>query len=259
MFQNKWFTILLFGLFLAFSCQPSLLKKSEPQKSNIDSVFFYQKKDAPDPFIDGLLNASDQTVILKKRLLPKSIPIKFKEIDGFRVQVFASVDSFNALSVLKKVKPIVKDSVYLIHEKNLFKVQVGDFPYRPQADSLREALKQKGFSGAWCVQTKIRLPVKADKASASTVSSGSKNKNVEIASDLLEYYQIQIFATSSKEKAQTIVDQLSLRFEYQCHFVEQNQLFKIMLGKFATREKAEEVLEQVKNLGFTDAWIVHKP
>lgn len=259
MFKNKWPGFLILSLSLLFSCQPSLLKKSEPQKSNIDSVFFYQKKDVPDPFIDGLLSTSDEPVILKKRLLPKTKPVKFKEIDGFRVQVFASVDSFNALSVLKKVKPIVKDSVYLVHDKNLFKVQVGDFPYRPQADSLREALKQSGFSGAWSVQTKILLPVKPEQNSTTSPASSNKNKNVEITSDLLEYYQIQVFATSSKEKAQTIVDQLSLRFEYPCQFIEQNQIFKVVLGRFATRDQAETALKQVKDLGFSDAWIVHKP
>ncbi len=259
MFQNKWLSVFLLSLFLLFSCQPSLLKKSEPQKSNIDSVFFYQKKDVPDPLIDGLLTTSDEPVVLKKRVVPKNQPVKFKEIDGFRVQVFASVDSSNALSVLNKVKPVVKDSVYLIHEKNLFKVQVGDFPYRPQADSLREALMQNGFNGAWSVQTRILIPIKPEPSSASTELPKSQNKNVEMTSDLLEYYQIQVFATSNKEKAQTIVDQLSMRFEYPCQFIEQNQLFKIILGRFATREQAEEVLKQVKDLGFSDAWIVHKP
>ncbi|WP_456405999.1 SPOR domain-containing protein [Caldithrix abyssi] len=257
MFKYKIAFFILSTAFILNSCQPSLIKKSK-EKDNIDSVLFYQKEDIPDPFLDGLLSPPDHEVVqLKKTITPKVKPKKFKEIDGFRVQVFASVDSFNALSLLNKLKLLVKDSVYLIHEKNLFKVQAGDFPYRQQADSLRELIKQKGYPGAWTVQRKILIPVK--ESTPIKTPASSPTVNMERTADLSEFYQIQVFATTSKQKAQSIVDQLSLRYDFPCEYRLQNQLYKVLLGRFATRAEAESVLKEIKALGFKDAWIVHQP
>ncbi len=254
MFKNRRFLLLLLALMVFLSCQPFMVKKPVPKKENIDSLLFYQKEDVPDPFLDGLLTVQDQPVTIHKTIYPEITKPKFKEIDGFRVQVFATVDSLNAIPVLSQLKAMVHEKVYLLHHKNLFKVQVGDFPYRQPADSLRQFLKRNGFPGAWTVQTKIKIPIQNNRQ----IPTASQ-KNVEFSPELHDFFQIQVFATSNKSKAQSIVDDLRQRFKFPCNFSYQNNLFKIFLGKFSDRQQAETVLKRIKDLGFKDAWIVHKP
>ncbi|MHB2154317.1 hypothetical protein ACX8XN_07960 [Calditrichota bacterium GD2] len=55
MLKYKIAFFILSVLLILNSCQPSLIKKTK-EKDNIDSVLFYQKKDIPDPFLDGLLS-----------------------------------------------------------------------------------------------------------------------------------------------------------------------------------------------------------
>ncbi len=240
---------------VVWQCHPSFLKPKTPkEKENIDSLLFYQKKDVADPFLDGLLlNTSDSPVEIKTTVVPEVVTPKFKEAEGYRVQIFASIDSLKAAQILRQVKSMVKDSSYLVHEKNLFKIQIGDFLYRQPADSLKEFLKQAGFTGAWTVQRSIRLPISTENAAQATQTANTPS------SQLQSYYQIQVFATTDQQKAQTIVNQLATRFDYPCTYTTQNNLFKVLLGKFADRTQAETALKEVKALGFQDAWIVHKP
>ncbi len=249
MFGNKIiFLITIIALSLFLGCQPEFVKKRPSATSEVDSVLFYQKKDVADPFIDGLLSNSDQPVILKKTVAPPPAPKKnYREAQGFRVQVFAGIDSLNALQQLKKLSSVVSDSCYLIKEKDLFKVQAGDFVKRYKADSLREAVKKDGFPGAWVLQTTVYVYNDNTELLPETVESSSASGK----------YQIQVFATSDESKAKDLVTRLSQQFDYPAHYESKNNLYKVFLGKFATREQADKILQEIKNLGFPDAWIVH--
>ncbi len=246
-----FFTSLFF--FALWGCQPSLLKK-EPATATPDSVLFYQKEDVPDPFLDLVLHQPRQTVSLKTTVTPPPVPPKkFEEVPGFRVQVFASADSFNALEQKGKLQQTVHDSIYLIKEKGLYKVQTGNFVKRFRADSVKEWIKRHGFPGAWVVSTTVRVPIDSLKPSAAPVANAPDTH----AANSRAPFKIQVFVTSSQTKAQNLVDRLKAQFDFPCFFEPSQHVFKVFVGGFQTRSQAENALTKIKRMGYPDAWIVH--
>lgn len=260
MLKNKLFPIVLFTvLWILSACQPKLLKKPTA-KSEPDSVLFYQKKDLHDPFIDALLMQPHDEVVLKQTVLPPPAPKpKFQSMPGFRVQIFASGDSLTAAQQMDNVSALVKDSCLIVKNKGLFKVQVGNFPKRVSADSLKTFLKEHGFKGAWVVTTTITVPVLKQSLSTSThPDSISRQPATPALAHVKSPFRIQVFATGDQSKAKTIVTRLKQKFNLPCSFERQGALFKIFIYGFTTRAQAETVLQRVKNNGYKDAWIVHQ-
>ncbi len=243
-------------LFFAFwGCQPSLLKK-EPATAAPDSVLFYQKKDVPDPFLDLVLHQPRQTVSLKTTVTPPPVPPKkFEEVPGFRVQVFASADSFKALEQKSSLQQTVQDSIYLIKEKGLYKVQTGNFVKRFRADSVKEWVKRHGFPGAWVVSTTVRVPIDSLEPPAASVANAPDTHAVKV--NPTAPFKIQVFVTSSQTKAQNLVDRLKAQFDFPCFFEPSQHVFKVFVGGFQTRSQAENALTKIKRMGYPDAWIVH--
>ncbi len=249
--KNRIFVFLLLSVFLlTWGCHPQFLKRQKP-KSEIDSVLFYQKKDVPDPFLDLVLSKPHETIILKKTLVPPPVPPKkFKEVPGYRIQVFAGIDSLNALQQKNHLSSTVSDSSYLIKEKGLYKVQAGNFVKRIRADSLKAYLKAHGFPGAWVAQRMILIPF--ENQQAKTAQPQPSEVNAEFP------FKIQVFATADKAKAKALVSRLKSEFHYPCNFQKDKNLFKIYLTGFNTRQEAEIALQKIKKSGYKDAWIVHK-
>lgn len=75
--------------------------------------------------------------------------------EGFRVQIMTTKSIQKADSLSLKLNSELIDSVYVIYEAPNYKVRVGDFVTRSEADLLREAMKKKGYSSAWVISTKI--------------------------------------------------------------------------------------------------------
>ncbi len=249
----------LFSFFaILFSCQPKLLTRPTTGAAP-DSVLFYQKQDLHDPFLDAVLAQPHETVVLKKTIKPLPPPAApFRFVPGFRVQVFASGDSQKAVQQRQSLRSLVKDTVLVVKEKGLFKVQLGNFTKRTAADSLKQWLKQNGFPGAWVVQTTVQLPSSAVLPPLPTASAAKRQTLGDSASTLnQQMFRIQVFATGDEQKAIQLVDLLKSRFHRPCSYQKEGALFKIFINGFATRTQAEAVLRQVRNSGYKDAWIVH--
>ncbi len=252
------FSVLFSFFAILLSCQPKLLTKPTATSAP-DSVLFYQKQDLHDPFLDAVLVQPHETVVLKETINPAPVPApKFRFLPGFRVQIFASGDSQKAVQQRQYAQSLVKDTVMVVKEKGLFKVQIGNFAQRTPADSLKQWLKQNGFPGAWVVQTTVQLPSLGPLSPASSASAANK----QVVADSLnthneQMFRIQVFATGDEQKAIQLVDLLKSRFHRPCSYKQEGALFKIFINGFATRAQAETVLRQVRNSGYKDAWIVH--
>ncbi len=255
MFKNALFAFMS-GLFLLlFSCQPKLLKQG-PSAAEPDSVLFYQKKDVHDPFLDALLAQPHETVVLHKTIIfPPSAKTEYKKVPGYRVQIFASGDSSTAILQKEKVVHIIKDTCLIIHQNHLFKVQVGNFQKRIQADSLKLRLKKLGFTGSWVVQTQITVPV----VSTDSVSADSTVSNrLPRSAPQLSPFRIQIFATKDRTKALQISHAIAQKLGLSCNIQKQADLYKVYVSGFNTRSQAETALRKIKQFGYKDAWIVHQ-
>ncbi|HID39549.1 MAG TPA: SPOR domain-containing protein [Calditrichaeota bacterium] len=244
-------TLTFYGLFfylIMVSCQQSVLvKKEEPQALRPDSILYYQQKDIPDPLLDAVIGSGPDTLVLHTRLIPPPPPPeKFRRIEGLRVQVFAGLDSLNAAGIHYQLMNQQEDSVYFFKDKGLFKIQVGDYLYRPDADKKRQTLRNNGFSGAWVVQTMINVPSDSTQADSNS-AVGPMDEKV---------FRIQVLATGDKDRAETLAEELQQSFDLPAVSRKVDDLYKVYLGKFITRQEAEEALKQVRTQGYTDAWIV---
>ena len=75
--------------------------------------------------------------------------------DGFRVQVLASNSMTKADSLSIILNSTVEDSVYVVYETPNYKVRIGDYVVREDADKMRQNLHKMGYRSAWVIRTRI--------------------------------------------------------------------------------------------------------
>jgi len=78
------------------------------------------------------------------------------EIEGFRVQVFATQDRNKAENVKKDLEIVIGEAVYIIFEAPNYKVRIGNFLDRDGAEKLRQELVKQNFPSSWIVRTRIQ-------------------------------------------------------------------------------------------------------
>jgi len=246
-------------LFFA-ACQPKIAKTNE-DTATVDSAFYYVQKDIDDPFLDTVFQDPDASVHLKKDVYPPPVPKpKFKEIEGFRVQIFAGIDTIHALSARSQASRLVPDSVYLLNEKGLLKIQIGDYPYRFQADKIRDHFRREGFPGAWVILRTILIPFESDTVSAAdSVTSDIAMTAQSSATNPVEQgtFKIQIIAIAAEGRAQEIVDNVKQTMNYPAFYEKSGNLYKVFLGYFKEESTAREALTKVRTSGYPDAWLVY--
>lgn len=250
----------LLSVSIIFSCNTQSIRQArlntkvlpQAQNAQVDSFLYYQPIALNNNFLDSLKIQNDKQIYLKVRVFPPlpPPPPKFREVEGFRVQIFAGLDSINALIMMAEVKRFFVDSVYLFKENDLHKIQIGDFLYRNDADTKVYDLRKNNISSGWVVQRMINIPV-----DTMAVVDSLKTKSIE---EKEKQFTIQILVTSDPQKAKTTVDQLKNKFKVEASITQTENLYKIFLGAFETRDETEKTLQLVRENGYKDAWIVRK-
>jgi hypothetical protein len=249
-------SVLLIVLYLLSACQSRLVKRRDKQAEVDSSLYFEPVKKIEDPFFNTVAEHETQSITLTKTVIPPEDVAekeKWKEIEGFRVQIFAALDSIHALNTLYNCKPLVKDTLYLIYEKGLYKVQVGDYPFRPQADSANTFLKNNGYPGAWVVRRNIFIPV----VNSSDIAVKHDEKIEEKKLTATGKYRIQLIVTSLEEKARLIAAEMRHSKNYNTTYIKVGEVFKVFIGPFQDETEARAVLQEVKKSGYPDAWLIY--
>jgi hypothetical protein len=165
---------------------------------------------------------------------------------GFRCQVFAGTQLENAQQVAAEVSALQLDSVYVVKSAdNLIKVQLGNFLDRKDALVMVDKLHYAGVEGAWIVETDIHLPKKSQ--------FGERQEESKVKDAF--YFAVQVFNTKHYEKAQSYKKSLERGFSEPIEIIPQNDLWKIIVGRFDDHESASALLDKMRSEGFTDAWI----
>lgn len=254
------FHLLILALALLPSCQPGALTKKSEQ-AQADSSLYFQQLEVKDAFMDTLAGPEGQAATLSKKIIPPPVPVpappQFKEIEGFRVQIFAGLDSVNAVLTAAQCRKATVDSVYSFRENGLFKIQVGDYQYRYQADSSNMSLRKNGFPGAWVVKRMIRLPLNpADLVPAAPLLPAVQPDNtIRQIND--GRYKIQVVATATIERAQSLVADLHGKYNTAVFYEKSGTMYKVFIGPFSGEAEARQILEKVRKSGYPDAWLVY--
>ena len=157
-------TFLLIAGFLLVGCAPSRQAMEEPSKQ--------EKKELKSPLADyeATLNPSDfdeeveevQKVHTEEKQsqqleIPRDSTVVHEDIlQGFRIQIFSSsnIDDANNMRILALEK-FQADSVYIVYDPPVYKVRVGDFVNRYEANQHLPEFIDKGYPDAWVVPDRV--------------------------------------------------------------------------------------------------------
>lgn len=139
-----------------------------------------QSKKAPLSYYEATLRPSDfdeEVEIVQKAhaqstgFMPLDIPsdstVIVEEVtQGFRVQIFASssIDEANAAKAIAEGK-YRRDSIYVVYDPPVYKVRIGDYATRFEANQQLTRLVNSGYPDAWVVADRVvqRRAVRVEK------------------------------------------------------------------------------------------------
>jgi hypothetical protein len=96
-----------------------------------------------------------------------SVKVEEEVLPGFRIQIFASPRIDEAtLAKQTAAQLITTDSLYIVFDPPVYKVRVGDYPTRLEANRALASIMQKGYPDAWIVTDRIiqrkYIPIRRD-------------------------------------------------------------------------------------------------
>ena len=97
--------------------------------------------------------------ITSETTIPDSLKT-YKEADGYRVQIFAGRDIQAATMAETRAKEDFEPKgykVYLIFEAPFYKVRIGDFTDRNDAENVRDLAKGIGYKSAFVARSKVKV------------------------------------------------------------------------------------------------------
>jgi hypothetical protein len=97
----------------------------------------------------------------KKQRSPLDIPkdsmvVEEDVVQGFRIQVFSS-SGVDEATLMKDIvaEKFIGDSVYMVYDAPVYKIRVGDFINRFEANQRLPEFTEKGYRDAWIVPDRI--------------------------------------------------------------------------------------------------------
>jgi hypothetical protein len=87
---------------------------------------------------------------------PSPVETPNEYVSGFRVQIFSStdIDEANGMKVAAEQR-FPGEVFYVAYEPPTYKVRVGDFLQRYDADRLARTLREAGYSDSWIVPDRV--------------------------------------------------------------------------------------------------------
>lgn len=99
------------------------------------------------PLIDGILPEYEEAEIVRGE----------KVVNGFRVQVFSTNDALAAEITKARLISLFYEEVRVTFDAPNYKVRIGKFANRRQAEAFRLRLYNAGYRQAWIVRSRITI------------------------------------------------------------------------------------------------------
>ena len=120
-----------------------------------DSLFWFDMNSVRDPvpktpkILDKIFGTS------QFGLLDSLKNIRITTQEGYRLQIFESSSVEETNRTLRKFERSLKDSVYMVFEAPLYKLRLGNFITKKEAEKQKENLNKKGYKNIWIVRSRI--------------------------------------------------------------------------------------------------------
>ncbi len=120
-----------------------------------DSLFWFDMNSVRDPvpktpkILDKIFGTS------QFGLLDSLKNIRITTQEGYRLQIFESSSVEETNRTLRKFERSLKDSVYMVFEAPLYKLRLGNFVTKKEAEKQKANLNKKGYKNIWIVRSRI--------------------------------------------------------------------------------------------------------
>ncbi|KPK90555.1 hypothetical protein AMJ80_08250 [bacterium SM23_31] len=171
-------------------------------------------------------------------------PPDIDEKDFFKIQVLAAQTFDRAQEEKKRLREYTEKTIFLVSENNLWKVQIGDFTSRVEAEKERDLLQKFGWIDAWLIQ--YRSSINPEKIQEQSIL------------DPPTFFTVQLIATTNKTEAENMLNNLILLDIKNATLAKEGDFWKIQVGNFNDYSEAVKTLNQVKKMGFNDSWITKR-
>jgi len=161
------FSVLSMLVLLAVGCtsSPPFIRDEEPKQEtpneNKRSLAEYEATLNPADYDQEVEVVEKAHVEEKKQQAPLEIPkdslvVEEEVVQGFRIQVFSS-SGVDEAALMKDVVAgkFIGDSVYVVYDAPVYKIRVGDFVNRYEANQRLPEFTEKGYRDAWIVPDRI--------------------------------------------------------------------------------------------------------
>ena len=157
----KYLILIIVGLFLV-SCSGS--KSVTKQETHSDTKYdeSFDPKTLDDNDIEFPSIVTNTKSNKDSTTTANNSPDAQKEVNGFRVQIIATQDLEKATLLEEEAKSqfaMGGNKTYLVFEAPLYKIRLGDFTSRDQADELKIQALRYGYREAFIVRTKVMVNV----------------------------------------------------------------------------------------------------
>lgn len=136
--------------------------ENDVQEENQFRLKDYEKTFRPsdyDPAVESIVEQLQRTEQIRPdtAAVPETVPPD--TVQGFRVQLLASADIEAASQLRDSVSLLLlNDWVYVVYHTPYYKVRVGDFLSRIEANRMSSFLRENGFAEAWVVPDRVLKP-----------------------------------------------------------------------------------------------------
>jgi len=131
----------------------SLIETREILEESIDPYVIYQPwKNMPNVKMTRDIQAN---IIHDWIFADSSVVRKDGPVIGFRVQLYATKDYYEAVTRREEASERFDEVVHMDFDPPYYKIRVGDFTQRNDAEQARLAAKEAGYPDAWIVRTLI--------------------------------------------------------------------------------------------------------
>lgn len=156
-----YFVIITAIIILVWGCAPREVVKEEDDDRFTDALIDYEQEFDPSDYNTPFIlqqDEEDETTVETDRLPQpdREEPDAPDYTQGFRIQLYSTSDMEAAQEVLEVADSVFTDHwVYIVYEVPFYKVRLGDFETRFQANRILANVVQEGFRDAWVVPDRV--------------------------------------------------------------------------------------------------------
>ena len=120
-----------------------------------DSLFWFDMSKVRDSIPNTPMIVDKVFGISQLKMIDSLRNIQVSTKEGYRLQLFESSTVDEANKTMMKYSRSLKDSIYLVFDAPLYKIQYGDFVTKDQAELVKGKLRNKGYKKVWIVRSRI--------------------------------------------------------------------------------------------------------